>query len=77
MTILKKKLRIIEIAINSNILTLNHEVVLADFNSIRAEIFKQKETQGKQSEKSFMKGNSWDSRNKISFPVIQSCGHDR
>ena len=40
----KKKLRIIEIAINSNILTLNHEVVLADFNSIRAEIFKQKET---------------------------------
>ena len=43
-------MRIIEIAINSNILTLNHEVVLADFNSIRAEVFKQKETQGKQSE---------------------------
>lgn len=39
-------------------LTLNHEVVLADFNSIRAEIFKQEETQGKQSEKSFMRGNN-------------------
>ena len=57
MTILNK-LRIIKIAINSNILTLNHEVVLVDFNSMRAEIFKQKETQGEQLEKSFMRGNS-------------------
>ena len=56
--IILNNLRIIEISINSNILTLNHEVVLADFNSIRAENFKQKETRGEQSEKSFMRGNS-------------------
>lgn len=75
--IILNKLKIIEISINSNILTLNHEVVLADFNSIRADIFKQKETQGEQSEKSFMRGNSQDSWNKISFLVIHSCGQDR
>lgn len=75
--IILNKLKIIEISINSNILTLNHEVVLADFNSIRTEIFKQKETQGEQSEKSFMRGNSQDSWNKISFLVIHSCGQDR
>lgn len=63
--------------INFSITFFSREQNLSLTQSIRAEISKQKETRGEQSEKSFMRGNSWDSWNKISFLVIQSCGHDQ